>query len=159
MTRSLSSAALRSIFAANADDPWLAFVTINHADLAQPIRVVHNSQDVVSNGETYIAFPFGAEFPVDDANQVTSVQLVIHNVGRDITQALEAIGTPPEVTLKFCLGSQPDTVEAGPFEFTLQGATYDAHTITGTLGYPPLLMTTFPAGDINPADFPGAFAA
>jgi hypothetical protein len=157
MSRILSTAARQAMFAAETEQVFLLLLTIAHADLAETIRVAHNSQDVVSRGETYLAYPFRIELPADRDDQVAQVQLSIDNVDRQIVQAVRSLSGSPSVTLEVVLASSPDLLEAGPFEFSLLDAGYDALTVTGTLGYEDVLNEPYPGDSFTPNLFPGMF--
>ncbi|MBE0598443.1 MAG: DUF1833 family protein, partial [Desulfuromonadales bacterium] len=105
----------------------------------------------------YQPFPFDIALPADRDDQISKVTLTIDNVDRAIVRAVRELASAPTVTLEIVLASSPDVVEAGPFEFTLQDAGYDALTVSGTLGYEDILNEPFPAGAFVPAAFPGMF--
>jgi hypothetical protein len=155
--RSLSLTARLAINAQETDQVFLLLLTISHAGLAAPIRVAHNSQDVVSRGETFLAFPFQITLPADRDDQLSKVQLTIDNIDRQLVQAVRTLDSPPSVALEVVLASSPDDLEAGPFGFTLLDAGYDALTVTGALGYEDVLNEPYPGGTFTPNLFPGMF--
>jgi hypothetical protein len=135
----------------------LVLLTISHPDLAAPIRVTSDAVDTVSRGQTFVHFPFSITLPDERDDRPPAAQLSIDNVNRQIVAALRSIASAPTVTAEIVLGSQPDTVEAGPFEFSLRNAGYDAMTVAGELGYEELLDQRWPAEDFSPASHPGLF--
>jgi len=50
MPRSISSTAQAAINAQETDEIFLILLTISHDDLAEPIRVVSNNENITSNG-------------------------------------------------------------------------------------------------------------
>lgn len=54
------------------------------------LRIVNDTQDWVSNGQTYVGLPFRFEPPDDAAGQSPRGAIEIDNVGRGITADLEA---------------------------------------------------------------------
>ena len=157
MARSLSTAARRAILAQETDEVFLILLTIDHADLDEPIRVCSDSRNLISRGEEYLAFPFSVSLPGEHDDQLSRVQLTIDNVDRRIVEAVRTITSAPTVALEVVLASDPDTVEAGPFDFTLRDVAYDALTVQGELSYEDLLNEAYPEGTFSPADFPGIF--
>jgi hypothetical protein len=154
MSRSLSSAALQAIFAQETGEAVFFLVEIDHTTWASPLRMVNNNENVISNGDTYFAFPFDVHLPADTTQQPRT-QIKICNVDRSMTLALRALSTSPTVTLSVVLGSTPDTIEAGPFAFTLADYSFTATTIQGTLVFEDMLNEPFPQGTFNPAEYPG----
>ncbi len=157
MSRALSLAARQAVNAQETGEVFLLLLTLDHDELAAPIRVVNNTVDIVSRGNTYIAYPFQLELPAEDADQISSVRLSIDNVDRTIVQSLRAISSPVAVTIEVVLASSPDTVEAGPFAMSLVQAEYDALVIQGELAFEDVLTEPFPGHAYVPADYPGLF--
>lgn len=154
--RTLSTAALQSALDDYSTEVWLVLLEATHADLPDPIRVVRNYEDIESNGDTYVAFPFEIELPDQDAERPSQCKVTIDNVSREILTSLRSISSPADVAIRVVLASQPDTVE---IEFTglkLRNIQYDAGQITGELLFED--VATEPVSkDMTPQWFPGLF--
>lgn len=151
----LSSAAIASMHAEDTDEVWLVLLTISHDDLDAPIRVVNNTEDIVSDGLTYIALPFELELP-DQGERPGEARIRIDNVNRAIVEAVRTIQAPPNVAFKIILASQPDVIEYEHSGLTLRDVTYDVASVQGYLRYEDL--TSEPVADtITPSRFPGLF--
>ena len=157
MSRTLSQAARQAVNAQETDEVFLLLLTLDHEDLAEPIRVVNNTEDVVSRSDTYIAYPFEIALPDEDPESVARVTLRIDNVDREIVKSLRAISSPLSVGLEVVMAASPDTVEAGPFNMTLVSAEYDALTVTGELAFEDVLNEPFPGASYVPSEYPGLF--
>jgi len=155
--RTLTVAAKQSIFAQNTDIVWLLLLTIDHAELADPIRVVNNIENVFSRGNTYTAFPFEITLPGDDEDRPPGVNLSIGNVDRSVIIALRGLSSSPTVVLELVTTNDVNAVEIGPLEFTFDTITYDAITVSGDLTYEPILTQNYPAHSFVPNLFPGLF--
>lgn len=153
----LSPTAVESAFASNTDKVWVEILTISHPSLVQPIRVVKDTVDLVSRGNTYIAYPFEIELPLASAEEMAEAQLSIDNVDRSIADALGAIDGPATVTLEVVLTAEPDTVVYGPFELVMQDVDIPAAVVTARLSYEDILSEPFPAETFSPARYPGLF--
>lgn len=156
MSRALSSTARSALYEQTTDEVWLELVTIDHDDLSSSIRLVGNSEDIVSNGNTFTACGFP---PIPLPSDGNDVVFVVENVSQTILQAVRSIVTPLTLTLEIVLASDPDTVEAGPFEFQSRKFTFNQRTIEFSLSYEPLLSEPFPAYTYTPIDYPGLFNA
>lgn len=154
--RTLSTNARAALYAAQSDEVWLQLLTVEHSAIATPIRIVANTENIVSRGETYTAFPFQISLPATSAE---SVELVVDNVTRELIEEVRGIDTPLTLTLEVVLASAPDTVEAGPFAFQSRAVEYDVQRMRFTLAYEPLLQEPFPAYTYTPLDYPGLFQA
>ena len=141
-------------WASESDQPFL-LLKIDHADLAQPIRVVNNKEDVISNGETFVGFPFEIPLPdnIEDAPPRTRLQ--ISNVSREIGQAIRLINTPASVTLEIVQQSDLDTIQFTFPGMRLTNAQLDALTVTGDLSFEDLVREPYPSKTFSPAEYPG----
>lgn len=155
--RPLSSVARRALFAQETDQVFLLLLTIAHPSLTASIRCVDNTEDIVSRGETYIAFPFEITLPDERDETPPRMRLRIDNVDRSIVQAVRTIQSPPTITLEVVLAASPSTIEARFDGFQLRQTTYDALTVEGDLEAEAVLSEPFPAGSFIPSDFPGLF--
>ncbi|MCB1282319.1 MAG: DUF1833 family protein, partial [Salinibacterium sp.] len=106
-----TDAFIADLFADQSDDPILVCMTIDHADLAQPFRVVNDTVDLVSNSVTYTAYPFEFTPPEQRHGALYPAQITIDNVHRDIIMAIRDLLTAPTATAFIVRASDPDTVE------------------------------------------------
>ena len=157
MPRTLSPAAARAILARETGEIFLACLTISGPGL-DTLRAVNDTQPLVRTAGTFHPYPFETVLPEDTDSASPTVQLRVDNVDRQVTAALRAYQGMPQVTLEIVLASSPNTVEMGPFEFSLLGVDYDALLITATLGYEEdFLNQAAPAQSYTPTTSPGLF--
>lgn len=153
----MSTELTTSAFAQDTDEVWLVLVTIDHDDLIEPIRVVNNTEDVLSGGDTYIAFPFDVTLPDAREDAPPRARLIIDNVSREIGEAIRTITSAPGVTLEVVRAADPDTIEISwPF-FKLRNVKWDAGKVSGDLSLEDFTSEPYPAGIFSPASFPSAF--
>lgn len=157
MSRSLSSVAKSAIFAQETGEVFLLMLTISHATLTAPIRVVNNTENITSNGNLFTAFPFMLTLPDEREDQPPRMHITIDNVDRQIVQAVRNMTSPPTIQLDVILASQPDTLEASFPGFTLRQANYDVLTVEGDLTLEDVVLEPFPALSFAPQTFPGLF--
>lgn len=151
-----SDRAIASSNAQDTDEVWLMLFTLDHADLADPIRVVSNNEDIVSNGHTFIALGFELTLPGQDPDSPSSATVSLDNVDPVIVNTLRTISSPPTATIQVILASQPDVIE---IEFTglkLRNAQWDASKVSGDLVYEDVLTEPV-ATTMTPQRFPGLF--
>ena len=140
-------------YAQQTNEVVLVILEIDHDDLAAPIRVVNNTENITSGGDEYLAAGFDIKLPDDDGKTTISVC----NVDRIMVQAIRSISSRPTVTISVILASDPDTIEVGPYIMELSEVSYDAFTVTGTLTFDNFLDEPFPGDKFNPGIFPGLF--
>lgn len=157
MSRTLSPLALRSGRSPETGEVFLLLLTIEHASLAAPIRCVNNLTDIISNGETFVAFPFRIQPPDEQEDSAPRMRLQIDNVDRTIVASIRRLTSPPTVQLDVCVASQPDVIEASFPGFTLRQAQYDALTVEGDLSLDDIVTEPFPEGSFTPQHFAGMF--
>lgn len=149
MPRNLSALATSSVQSIETGEVFLLLLEIKHSTLTTPYRLVNNTEKIVHQGNDYIAYPFNIELAADDGDKLPEVRLTIDNVDRSLVQAIRSLSTPPEITLKLVIASQPDTVELTITDLILRAVTYDAYKITGTLYAEDILNSRFPAENIR----------
>lgn len=159
MSRTVSAAAREALYGAQTAEVFLHLLVIDHADLVAPIRLVNNTENIVSAGNTYTAFPFEVNLPPDQEGELPRVQLVVDNVTQLLVEEVRSISSPFTVSLSVVMASAPDTVEAGPFEFEAKSAEYDVQRMVFTLAYESLLQEPFPYLSYTPSNYPGLFQA
>lgn len=137
---------------------FLFLLALSHTAIPT-LRFVNNTVDIISNGETYMAFPFDLTIPDDTADEIARVQLTIDNVDRRIVEAVRQIDTPAIFTLSVIRAAEPNVAVAGPYRCTLRNVGYTALSVTGDLHpFEDIQAEIFPQHSFDPANFPGLFA-
>lgn len=158
MPRNLSSTARSALYAPQTGEVLLHLLTLSHVSLPEPIRVTDNTEDVVSLGTTYQAFPFEATLPDETEEGVPQVTLSICNADRRIVQAVRSVqGDAMKAELRVVLAGSPDVTEAGPYMFDLRDIEYDAAVVSGRLRFEDLLNEPYPCDEFTPTRTPGVF--
>jgi hypothetical protein len=157
VSRSVSNTFKTAIYTQDTSELFLFLLEIDHADLDTPLRFVNNTEDVTSDSNVYTAFPFMINLPADKEDQLPRVTLAIDNIDQTIVQTLRELSSPATVSVSLILHRDPDTIEAGPFEFTMKNATYTAEVVTCELAYEDILNEAFPGDSFTPNHFTGLF--
>lgn len=140
MPRSYSLTARRRLSETSAAELPLFLLEISHVDLPEPVRVVGDSQDLISNGFTYVGMAFRISLPDERQGQQPRAELSVDNIGRELMQWVEtsAGGRGSRVRIMQVLRSTPDIVE-WEIEMELSNIRANATEVTGELGFPRLL--------------------
>lgn len=179
MPRSLTDAALASLYGDSTGLVWLVLLSIRTEDdvvldesknevldeSGEPVqpegsaftRLVNNTEDIVSRGNTYTAFPFEVPIPSEREDEPPQVDLVTANVDRTLSDLLQGIGPRPKVRMEIVTTNDADTVEVGPIEFDMADYRFDAQTFSAQLTFEPILHEPIPSQRFTPANTPGLF--
>jgi hypothetical protein len=155
--RDYSSSARRKINATSGEAP-VVLLEITHPDLEAPIRVAQDNQDLLHQGNLFVAFAFEIDLPDDQDKQTPRASIAMDNVGRELTQWLEASdgGDGAQVRVMQVMRSDPDVVE---WEVTLDlsNVSMDVRRVTGDLSFEDLLNRPGVLLRYDPQTAPGLF--
>lgn len=146
---------IQSAFAQETNEVYLILVTVDHDDISTPIRAVNNNVDIVSNGNTYVAFPHQVILPDDREESAPRAKLIMDNTSREIVTEIRLISTAPTVTIQVVRAADPDTLEAFWSDFILKNVKWNRSNISGELMHEQIELEAFPKGTFNPAEAPG----
>lgn len=157
MPRNLSAGAKAALFANESGQAAIQLITISHALLAVPIRLARNTENIISNGNTFVPFAFDITPPAEEEDRLTGSKLAIDNTDRTILTALGGLDSAPTVTLEVVASDTPDEHLGGPWDFTWRVTTYNPRTIVGDLQFEDLLNAVYPKDAFTPSYFDGMF--
>ena len=136
----------------------LTALEIRHPAVAAPVRVINDTEGRRIEGNDYIALRFDARLADDVEGQAPQAELGIDNVGRELTQWIEAAGggTGAQVRVMQVLDIADPEVE---WELTMDvaGMQLDAERVTARLGFDPLLGRAAVTLRHDPQTSPGLF--
>lgn len=147
----------KAAYDTSTDEVFLFFIEINESSLDEPLRFVGSKSDLIVNDTTYVGYPFMLNLPSDDGETVSSVELVIGNVDRELNATIRSIQSGLEATYWIALASSPEIVQEGPFTMGLTSVKMDALTITGTLTTEPIMAQGVCDFTVTPVTCPGLF--
>ena len=157
MANQLSPELIAQLYAQESSDPFLTLLTLTHASFAAPIRLVSNNVDVISRGETYIAFPMKVRLPVDDGESAREVQIVFDNVSLLLTEEIRSVTTEIGVTMELILASMPNQVQISIDELKISTISYNKSQVIARLVLDNFLTTEVTSERYNPQNYPGLF--
>lgn len=127
-----SPIAIEAALARETRQVFTALLDLDHETWIDTIRIANNTEDVVSGGKTYRAFPFKLIRP-SETDEVPEARLTMANVDQVIGQRLNAISTPIDVVITIVLAETPDVVERSWPGFELRNVRWNALFAEGTL--------------------------
>jgi hypothetical protein len=153
--RTLTNSAITAGNKPETDEVFLYILEINHPVLVTPIRVVNNNENIISNGDTYLATAFKFTPPSQEGGELTPAKLTIDNIDRTIMLAVRSISDSLQVNASVILASDPDTIEIGPLSMELIKVSYNVSTITGEITYLQELQNYISSTVVRNYNFPG----
>lgn len=144
-------------------DEFLVCLTIEHEEISPSIRVVNNTEAIVSNAEngvddqTFIAYPFDITWPDQREDSPPHAQLVIDNVDLQIGKTLREMARTNRATVTLMAVRMDDynnAEEIIPAMF-LTNVVIDSLSIRGDLNVEDMTREPFPARTFSPAEYPG----
>lgn len=152
----LSQTALQAVLAQATAEVFLECLTISHADLATPLRLVNDRKDLTRTAGTFTAFPFAVTGIRQSADQLPQMSLTIDNVDQRVILALRSLaGTRSDITVTYevVLAGTPNTVEYGPVDFRMADVNESAVSLVLDLEYHSgFLNKAFPALQFSPSN-------
>jgi hypothetical protein len=167
MPRTAIQAATVAELMAQETGTMVAYIAvIDHDDLAAPLRITNNSEDISVNGVTYTAVGFDITLPQEKDDQFTRAKIVMNNADQWFTPTLRAMsgGFTVDISIVSLTNESAtppafDNIEVSFLTFDLIGIEYDAQQVRGDLSYESFSGNQFPWGTFNPTDFPGCVSA
>jgi len=158
MPRAKSRRFTESAQALAAPESPVLLVTIEHALLAEPLRFVNDTEDLVSNGHNYRACSFGWTWPDDQDKQTPRASISIANTDRSISPFFERThgARGAVLTLTQVMRSAPDFVE-DQVTLDLTNIVATAQAVTGQLGFDEILNKASTPYTYRPETAPGLF--
>lgn len=156
MANNISPALLAQLYAQESDVPFLMLVTLTHPSFST-IRLVNNSEDIVSNGNTFLAFPMRIKMPVDDGETTREVSIEFDNVSLDLIDELRLVTSPIDVKVELILSSNPNQVQISLEELKLRNVSYNKQRVTAKLYLDSFLNIELTSERYTPKNFPGLF--
>lgn len=153
----LSPELLSQLFSQESPDPFLTLLTLSHPAFSSDVRLVNNTVDIVSRGDTYMAFPFKIRLPVDDGETARDIALDLDNASLELIEEVRAVTTAIGVKFEMVLASMPDVVQISQPGLKLQNLSYTGTRITARVILDNFLDVAMPSERYEPTNFPGIF--
>lgn len=121
------------------DEIPLTLVVLEHSAWAAPLRLVGNTEDITSDGETYTAAGFEIAFPDQVEGNNGEMRFTLVDADSATLALLRTTADVIDVTVSWVLASDPNTVYAGPIDAEIRAAEGQFGMISGSLTTYPVL--------------------
>lgn len=159
MPRTLPTTVVQAANAQTTTSAFLVLLEASHSTFTT-VRLVNNTQAIVSGGNTYTAFPFAVILPPDDPELQVRARVIVSNVTVELMDELRGVAGSKEriaFTLKVIEASDPNTILQTASGLVAASAKYDADRIELDLTIDNFLTEAFPSDTFSPSNFPGIF--
>lgn len=156
MSNQVSAQLLAQLFGQVSNDPFLMLVTLSHSSFST-IRLVNNTVDITSRGQTYSAFPMEITLASDDGESAREVRITFDNVSLELIDELRSVTTSIDVKVEMALASTPNVIELSIEELKLRSITYNKNSVSAVLYMDSFLNTEMDAEKYLPSIYPGLF--
>lgn len=156
MPRSVSLQYLQASLAQQTEEVALALLTLDHPDMAAPLRFVNDAVEVTSNGNLFAPQPFHPILPTDAPDEEPRASIEISAIDLVVITALRGLSGRPTCLVQIVLASQPDVIEWGQ-TFHVRSIDITASTATLDIGMRQLEQEPFPNLTFDPVRFPAQF--
>ena len=150
---------LAQLYVQESDDPFLTLVTLSHSSFASPIRLVNNTETIVSRGNSFLPFPITVTLPVDDGESSRECSLVLDNVSLELIDEIRSVSSADRigVKLELVLASMPNDVQIALEELKIGNVSYNKSNITARLVMDDFLNTELTSEKYGPSNYRGLF--
>ncbi|NCQ54620.1 DUF1833 domain-containing protein [Candidatus Parcubacteria bacterium] len=156
MPRNISQNFRNQLNGTEVYDTPLVILSITHESITpQVIRVVNNNQDIIYDGDTYLATSFSFVPPEEEGESLSNAKLTISNIDRRFIALFRTISGSPSITAEIVLVGDNVVREAGPWEFQLSQISYNSRSITGVLSYDLRIDQILSPLKVTLTNFPG----
>lgn len=164
MPREFSQSTTVSMLGWGGGGLLLSLIEIDHPDMLSPVRLVENIENIVHNGNTYLACDIRVYRPDEGENSKYTARIEIDNSDQVLTEYIRALtgqftATYILVAATDLAASPPefDTIEMGPVVMNIKSISGNAEIVRIELEHRNMSGEKFPKYKFDSINFPGAF--
>ncbi len=158
MPRTLPTSVITAVNSQTTTNVFLVLLEVYHSDIGT-YYFVNNTENVISNTKTYLAFPFAVTLPPDDPELQVRARLSLSHVTSElnILRTLAGQRERPTFALKVIEATAPNVILQSISGLVSASVSYNADTMNIDLTIDNFLTEPFPSATFSPATFPGIF--
>lgn len=131
-------------------------VTLSDPSFAD-IRLARNTVNIVSRGQTYLAFPMEIRLPADDGERARDVVIEFDNVSLELIDEIRTVTRPIGVKIEMVLASAPDVLQLSYEDLKIRNISYNQQKVIATLFMDSFLNVALGSEVYAPQNYPGLF--
>lgn len=156
------SAELQARYSSEVDVDWWEALILSHpaAGSYYLCNTPEPMQGIIDRSlQTFLPVPFDAKLPSRDGEGQQDLQIAVCNVGAEMSAAIEAAITQPEIAIRcrytvYIVGDTAPQYDP-PFELSLTDVVLTESQLTGTATRADVINRRFPSVLYRPSTYPG----
>lgn len=130
-------------------------IKVYHEDMAEPLYLTDNNEDLTYDGNTYKSAFFRINLPEVTKESMGNASIEMGCVDQQLIQIIRSLTTPPNI--KFVATYLEDGVfsEFAGYDMIMSNVKWDAKKLTADLTLDLVLNYEFPSGSFTPFNCPG----
>lgn len=154
----VSTSTVAALQSTSDSNGLLELLTLEGDSLSAPIYIVNDTRSWTIGGITYTAFPFRIKLPGQAQKENPRATLVLDNVGRELTDELEAL-SPGDTLVATCrlVNRATPTVVDAEFVSALSGISVTTALVTASMGPDDVMRQSAIRVRFDPVTAPGVF--
>ena len=162
MARDLPDAVVQDMLKANPEFVYLTLIKVEHGQLADPLYLVNNTENITSSvidpSTEHLAFPFEFVLPGDSADEpIGQATIEFANIDLRLVNIARAVTEEPDFTFAVVASTDYNSAVVKPTKMKLTDFSWTQETVSGTISPTDLLHTTAPNKSWTPYVSPGLF--
>jgi len=159
MARTLPITVVNAIMAESTSQSFHVLLTATHSDFST-IRVVNNTQAIISNGQIFQPFPFSVILPPDSEDLNVIARVVVYDAEREIIDNLRfSLGKRERISLRLDViaSGSPNDILQSVSNLSVVNVQYMAGSLELEAQADTLMTEGYPRDTFSPGNFPGIF--
>lgn len=146
------------LYQQETDVLFVYLLTVNHADLAEPLRFTNNTDNIESNGDLYQAWPFDISLPDQGDDKIPRAQIVFDAADNNMVSVLRSLESQPSISIAIVDVDDPGTIEKSFSNMMVVSQAYTSdYSVSLTLGMLDLTQERAQNLRFDKVRFPGLF--
>ena len=158
--RNIRPETLQELFAPSTAEAFITCAVIDHPSLTVPIYVCNNNEPLTLTDPpaTFVPVEFDFVIAPEAGGQPSKARLKLDNVDRSIMEAVRTMQISRATFFAWLVrGSDPDTIEAGPWRYHLHDIEADEQALSAALGPPKSGRRAIPKTRYTQTGFPACY--
>ena len=130
-------------------------IKIYHQDMAEPLYLTDNNEDLTYNGITYKKAYFKINLPEVTKDSMGNASIEMGCVDQQIIEIIRTLTTPPNIKFVATYLEDGEYSELAGYDMVMSNVKWNAKSMSADLTLDLVLNYEFPSGSFTPFNCPG----
>lgn len=130
-------------------------IKVYHDDMAEPLYLTDNNEDLTYDGNTYKSAFFRINLPEVTKDSMGNASIEMGCVDQQLIQIIRSLTTPPNIKFVATYLEEGVFSEFAGYDMIMSNVKWDAKKLTADLTLDLVLNYEFPSGSFTPFNCPG----